>query len=196
MSSVYNLIEFRVDCTMSERLLHERWGKSVFAMTNSEKRGLQASVDGFAHEHIVAGILMKRYQNVSLVDLPLSPYDIIIVFKDSEGKESIVRTQVKTATKSLSFIGGTRGGVDRKYISGVKEYKQSTKTSDVVIGFHPQPRGSFNLYFVPTILIEQLEQKSISLSKIKSLKNNYEMLENCKNKDYVFSACKRFGILQ
>ena len=47
---------------------------------NKEKKGKQASVDGFAHEHIAVGILMKRYQNVSLVDLPLSPYDIIIVF--------------------------------------------------------------------------------------------------------------------
>lgn len=46
-------------------------------MVNIEERGRQASVDGFAHEHIAAGILMKRYQNVSLVDLPLSPYDII-----------------------------------------------------------------------------------------------------------------------
>jgi len=46
-------------------------------MTDSDRRGLQASVDGFAHEHIVAGILMKRYQNVSLVDLPLSPYEAV-----------------------------------------------------------------------------------------------------------------------
>ena len=58
-------------------------------MTDSGSGGLQASVDGFAHEHIVAGILMKRYQNVSLVDLPLSPYDIIIVFKQPDGKEDI-----------------------------------------------------------------------------------------------------------
>ncbi len=28
-------------------------------MANSEERGRQASVDGFAHEHIVVGILMK-----------------------------------------------------------------------------------------------------------------------------------------
>lgn len=165
-------------------------------MTGSDMKGLQASVDGFAHEHIVAGILMKRYQNVSLVDLPLSPYDIIIVFKDPEGKENILRAQVKTATKGISFIGGTRGGVDRKYISGVKEYRQSTKTSDVVIGLHPRGEDAFDLYFVPTILIEQLEQKSISLKKIQGFKNNYEMLENCKNKDYVLSKCKEFGILQ
>ncbi len=164
-------------------------------MADSDKRGLQASVDGFAHEHIVAGILMKRYQNVSLVDLPLSPYDIIIVFKDPDGKENILRAQVKTAKKGISFTGGTRGGVDRKYISGVKEYRQSTKTSDVVIGFHPRGEDSFDLYFVPTILVEKLEQKSISLARIKDLRNNYEMLENCKNKDYVITKCKEFGII-
>ncbi len=50
-------------------------------MAKTEERGRQTSVDGFAHEHIVAGILMKKYQNVSLVDLPLSPYDIIVVRK-------------------------------------------------------------------------------------------------------------------
>ncbi len=46
-----------------------------------EEIGRQASVEGFAYEHIAAGILMKKYQNVSLVDLPLSPYDLIIVLK-------------------------------------------------------------------------------------------------------------------
>jgi len=164
-------------------------------MTDSGKRGLQASVDGFAHEHIVAGILMKRYQNVSLVDLPLSPYDIIIVFKQADGKENILRAQVKTATHAISFTGGTRGGIDRMYISGVKEYKQSTKTSDVVIGLHPRDVDSFDLYFVPTTLIEQLAQKSISLGKIEALKNNYEMLEGCKDKDFVTAKCKEYGIL-
>ncbi|MFC1949455.1 hypothetical protein ACFLW0_04725 [Chloroflexota bacterium] len=165
-------------------------------MVDSDKRGLQASVDGFAHEHIVAGILMKRYQNVSLVDLPLSPYDIIIVFKDSDGKENILRAQVKTATRGITFTGGSRGGVDRQYISGVKEYTQSTKTSDLVIGIHPRGEDSFDLYFVPTICIEQLRQKSISLRKIEVLKNNYEMLEKCKDGAYVTSKCKEFGIIR
>jgi hypothetical protein len=40
-------------------------------MLKVEERGGPASVDGFAHEHIAAGILMKKYRNVSLVDLPL-----------------------------------------------------------------------------------------------------------------------------
>ena len=82
------------------------------------------------------------------------------------------------------------------YISGVKEYKQSTKTSDVVIGLHPRGIDSFDLYFVPTILIEQLTQKSISLRKIEALMNNYEMLESCKDKDFVTTKCKEYGILR
>lgn len=82
------------------------------------------------------------------------------------------------------------------YISGVKEYKQSTKTSDVVIGLHPRDIDSFDLYFVPTILIEQLTQKSISLGRIQALRNNYEMLEKCKSKDFVLSKCKEYGILR
>jgi hypothetical protein len=164
-------------------------------MVDAGKRGRQASVNGFAHEHIAAGILMKKYQNVSLVDLPLSPYDIIIVFKQPDGKENIIRAQVKTARKSVSFVGGSRGGVDREYKSGVKTYTQSTQTSDVVIGLHPHNADSFDLYFVPTILVEQLDKKTISLSKIEALKNNYEMLENCKNKDFVITKCKEYKIL-
>jgi hypothetical protein len=164
-------------------------------MDDSESRGLQASVDGFAHEHIVAGILMKRYQNVSLVDLPLSPYDIIIVSKESDGTENIIRAQVKTARKSISFIGGVRGGVDREYKSGVKEYKQSTLTSDVIIGLHPLGKDSFELYFVPTVLIEALNQKSISLNKISSLKDNYFLLEHCKDRELVIEKCLEYGLI-
>ena len=164
-------------------------------MVDAGKRGRQASVNGFAHEHIAAGILMKKYQNVSLVDLPLSPYDIIIVFKQPDGKENIIRAQVKTARKSVSFVGGSRGGVDREYKSGVKTYTQSTQTSDVVIGLHPHNADSFDLYFVPTILVEQLDKKTISLSKIEALKNNYEMLENCKNKDFVLNKSREYEIL-
>lgn len=150
-----------------------------------ENIGRQASIDGFAHEHIVAGILMKKYQNVSLVDLPLSSYDIIIVLKDESGFEKIIRAQVKTARTSINFRGGTRGGVDRQYLSGVKEYVQSTATSDVVIGIHPEDDNFYSLYFMPTIVIEKLRQKSISLNKIPQLKNNYDILENCRDEDYI-----------
>ncbi len=154
-------------------------------MQDSEQRGLQASVDGFAHEHIAAGMLMKKYRNVSLVDLPLSPYDIIIVLKNEDDSEHIIRAQVKTARKSISFIGGSRGGVDRTYKSSIKTYRQSKKTSDIIIGVHPAGHSTFDLYFFPTLLIDRLQQGSISLRKIQTLKNNYEILERCKDSKYV-----------
>ena len=165
-------------------------------MKLAEERGRQASIDGFAHEHIVVGLLMKRYQNVSLVDLPLSTYDIIIVQKDETGSDDIIRAQVKTATSSVSFTGGSRGGVDREYKSGVKEYIQSPETSDVIIGVHPISDNSFELYFVPTVLIKPLNQKSISINKISDLKENYFILENCKNSELIIQKCKEYGILQ
>jgi len=160
-------------------------------------RGKQASIDGFAHEHIVVGILMKKFQNVSLVDLPLSSYDIIIAreVEDSE-TEDIIRVQVKTARKSISFTGGTRGGVDREYKSDVKTYIQSTKTSDVVVGIKPiDDEDGYNLYFVPTILIKKWGTKSKSLNKIEILKNNYDFLINCKNHDYIIEKAKDYGII-
>ena len=163
-------------------------------MEEIEKRGRQASIDGFAHEHTVAGILMKKYHNVSLADLPLSRYDIIIVLKEN-GKDEIIRAQVRTARKSVSFMGGAQGGVDRVYKSGIKEYIQSTKSSDIVIGIHAFD-DSYELYFIPTILIEKLNQKSIALSKIEKLKNNYEMLEKCKNHEFVIKKCQKYGIIQ
>lgn len=164
-------------------------------MNNTVNRGKQASVDGFAHEHIAVGLLMKRYQNVSLVDLPLSPYDIIIVLRKLYGEENIIKCQVKTATRTVNFTGGTRGGIDRLYISGVKEYIQSTKTSDVVIGVTPVAEHKFDLYFVPTVLIEYLDQKSISINRIKLLKNNYDILERCKDREYVIEKCKEYKII-
>jgi hypothetical protein len=164
-------------------------------MTNSEERGRQASIDGFAHEHMVCGILMKRYQNVSLVDLPLSPYDIIIVFKNERDEEIIIRAQVKTTRNSVSFTGGTRGDVDREYRSDVKIYIQSTKTSDVVIGYKPISEDQFELYFVPTILIEQWGSKSKSINILSSLKNNYEILEHCKDENFVLRKAREYGLI-
>jgi len=151
--------------------------------------GKQASIDGFAHEHIVVGILMKKYQNVSLVNLPLSSYDIIIARKtENVDEENIIRVQVKTARKSVSFTGGTRGGVDRTYKSDVKTYTQSPLTSDVIIGITPlENNESYDLYIIPTILINQWNAKSKSIGQLQLLKNNYDFLENCKNHEYIMS---------
>ena len=157
-------------------------------------RGKQASIDGFAHEHIVVGILMKKFQNVSLVDLPLSPYDIIIAKKSSD-EEQIIRIQVKTAKKNLTFTGGTRGGIDRSYKSDVKKYRQSRKTSDVIIGIQPN-ENSFDLYIFPTFWVELLNQDSISLNKIAFTKNNFALIEICKEYEKLEKIAYEKGLIK
>lgn len=164
-------------------------------MTDKSKTGKQASIDGFAHEHIVVGVLMKKYHDVFFSDNPLSSYDLIIIRK-LEDEEDIIRAQVKTAQKSISFTGGTRGGVDREYKSDVKKYVQSTKTSDVIIGIHPTNGNSFDLYFVPTILVENLNQQSISLNRIPFLKNNFTALENSKDSNFVLQIARENGLIE
>lgn len=163
-------------------------------MPNTEDIGRQASIEGFANEHIAAGLLMKKYQNVSLVDLPLSPYDIIIVRK-LEDNEDIIRAQVKTARTSVSFTGGTRGGVDREYKSGVKTYTQSPKTSDVVIALKSIDEKTFDMYFIPTLLIAVWGTKSKGLGTIEPLKNNYDFLDNCKDRNYITKKAKELGVI-
>ena len=164
-------------------------------MPNTEDIGRQASIEGFANEHIAAGLLMKKYQNVSLVDLPLSPYDIIIVRKLDKGGEDIIRVQVKTARTSVTFTGGTRGGVDREYKSGVKTYTQSPKTSDVVIGLKPVDEKTFDMYIIPTVLIAIWGTKSKGLGTIEPLKNNYDFLDNCKDSKYILRKAKELGVI-
>jgi len=163
-------------------------------MTESSKNGKQAAIDGFAHEHIVVGVLMKKYHDVFFSDNPLSSYDLVIIRKIGD-VEDIIRAQVKTAQKCLRFTGGTRGGVDREYKSDVKKYVQSTETSDIVIGIKPTNDNSFEMYFVPTILIEVLNQQSISLKKISFLKDNFHVLENCKNPDFIFQLARENGLI-
>lgn len=158
--------------------------------------GKKAAVDGFAHELILTGILMKRYLNVSLVDLPLSEYDILVVFKNENEEEIFIRVQSKTATKSVKFTGGTRGGVDREYKSDVKKYTQSPKTADVVIGVTPNENGAFDLYIVPTVLIEFFGTESKSIGQLQALKNNFEMLEHSKDHEFIIAKAKELGVLK
>jgi hypothetical protein len=157
--------------------------------------GKKSSVEGFANELILTGILMKRYLNVSLVNLPLSEYDILVVFKNENDEEIFIRVQSKTATKSVKFTGGTRGGVDREYKSDIKKYIQSPKTADVVIGITPNENGSFDLYIVPTILIEFFGTESKSLGQLQPLKNNFEMLERSKDHEFVIEKAKKLGVI-
>jgi hypothetical protein len=104
--------------------------------------------------------------------------------------------QSKTATKSVKFTGGTRGGVDRAYKSDVKKYTQSPKTADVVIGITPNEEGGFDLYIVPTVLIEFFGTESKSIGQLQALKNNFEMLERSKDHEFIIAKAKELGLLK
>ena len=155
------------------------------------KRGMIASVKGFANENRVLALLLERGYNASKVDLPHSAYDLIM-----EYEKDMIRIQVKTVgvKGSISFKGGTRGGKDRTYLSGVKEYIQSPETSDVVVGaLSEQINGDkFTFYAIPTLLIPIWKTGSKTINRIPCAKNNLTLIERCKDIDFVLET---FGML-
>ena len=155
-------------------------------------KGKMAAAKGFANENRLLAALLERGYNASRVDLPHSTYDIVV----EKSAHDIIRIQVKTVgiSGSIPFTGGIRGGIDREYKSKVKEYTQSTKTSDIVVGVESisdNGEKEINFYFIPTLYIEEINQKSISIRKILQTKNNWEILLSCKNKKFID---KIFGI--
>ena len=161
------------------------------------EKGKQASAKGFANENRLLAALLGRGYNVSKVDLPLSSYDLVLeIEKENKKEKDMIRIQVKTVSSSysVSFMGGTRGGKDRTYKSGVKTYKQTTNTSDVVVGvLSKQWNGnSISFYVIPTIVIEKWGTGSKSVRNMEHAKNNLEYLRRCKERGFVLNA---FGLL-
>ena len=151
-----------------------------------EDKGKLASAKGFANESRLLAALLERGYNASRVDLPHSTYDLVLELDAA----NIIRLQVKTVggSGSVSFSGGLRGGVDRSYKSDVKAYVQNTKTSDVVVGVRSiKVNGDTDIDFfiIPTLYIERLGQKSISVNKVPQTRNNWHLLERCKDEQYV-----------
>ena len=150
--------------------------------------GKLASAKGFANESRLLAALLERGYNASRVDLPHSTYDMVV---ETDGGD-MIRIQVKTVSSSgsIKFTGGIRGGVDRECRSDIKAYTQNTETADVVVGVRSVKSNGdteIDFFFVPTVYIEKIGQKSISTSKVQKSKNNWVLLENCKNKDFVYS---------
>lgn len=161
-------------------------------MNDKAKKGRMASAKGFANESRLLAALLERGHNASRVDLPHSTYDIVL----EVSKDLIIRVQVKTVSKGngISFKGGVRGGADRQYKSDVKEYIQSTETSDVVVGVKSESDNGdakADFYFIPTIYIEFIGQASLSVNKIPFCKNNWDILLRCKDRDFVSN---KFGV--
>ena len=155
--------------------------------TNDEQnKGRLASAKGFANENRLLAALLERGYNASQVDLPLSTYDIVV----EKSRYDIIRVQVKTVNKqkSISFRGGVRAGRDRTSSTGETSYTHSTETADIVVGVESQTTNGdteINFYFIPTLHIEKIGQKSLSINKIPQAKNNWEILVRCKEEDFV-----------
>lgn len=159
----------------------------------TENKGKLASATGFANESRFLGALLARGYNASKVDLPHSTYDIVVEL----GIKDIIRVQVKTVGPKggVKFTGGTRGGADRTYRSDVKSYRQSTETADLVVGVAAHEVGGgdrVDFYFIPTIYIEHIGQGILSMNKIPTAKNNWDLLRNCGKPEFVYN---HFGIL-
>jgi hypothetical protein len=158
---------------------------------NGGRKGLLASAKGFANESRLLAALLERGFNASRVDLPHSTYDIVV----EKSTHDIIRVQVKTVGKkgSVSFRGGVRGGADRTYKSDVKSYTHNTETCDIVVGVESLSDNGdkeVNFYFIPTLHIEKIGQKSLSVNRIPQAKNNWEILRMCKDSEFVK---KEFG---
>lgn len=158
----------------------------------SISKGKLASAKGFANESRFLAALLERGYNASRVDLPHSTYDILVETNVHE----FIRVQVKTVGKgkSVRFSGGVRGGADRSYKSDVKSYVHSTQTADVIVGVdcrRDNGDSEINFYIIPTMFIERIQQKSVSIKKIPHTKNNWSLLMRCKEIEFVDSI---FGL--
>jgi len=145
-------------------------------ITGLEKAKFAASL-GDANEYIVTGLLIRLGFDTAVMVVKGQPYDLLVsAFKQPEGERVSLRCQIKTVSKggNIRFIGGSRAGVNRHYIPGVKTYKYTTEHNDLIIGVDVQ---TLDLYLIPTMLIEKWG-KSKSISKIQSLKNNWDILLN------------------
>ena len=149
--------------------------------------GKISAITGKANELITLGMLLPEFPNAMLSAHEQSSHDIIIAL-DSD---NFIRAQVKTAGPSINFTGGNRGGIDRTYTKGTdnpKSYTYSTDDTDVVIGIHNTNFGKYDLYFVPSLVIEKINQKSISIKKILFTKNDLKIISLCKDEKY----CNKF----
>jgi len=130
---------------------------------------------GDAHELFVRAIMVRLGLEAGKADLSSSAYDVLIAgMNKADSKKYFLRVQVKTIVHSLTLTGGSRGGVDRDYISDEKIYKYSIEHSDLIFGVDT---NTLDIYVVPTRFLG-MWGKSVSINKIQILKNNWEILVN------------------
>lgn len=155
-------------------------GKITDLNVTGKEKGAFAADLGISNEFLVTGILLRLGFDVGVMQVTRTPFDLwLYAFEKPKGLKIALRVQIKTISKgdSIKLGGGARGGIDREYKSGVKEYKYTTEHNDLIIGVD---RNTFDLYLVPTSFIVKWG-KSKSVRGLALLKNNWDLLMNWNN---------------
>lgn len=150
-----------------------------------QEQGMFNAMLGEAHQHIIAGLLLRAGFAVAAAPVRTGAYDLIITaYRDRTNQPAehvLLRTQCRTVVQSLKLIGGVRGGVDRYYVRpSPKEYKYTEEHNDLIIGIN---RETLDLYIVPTHFTLRWG-KSVSVSRIAPLQGRFDLLLNWRE-DYL-----------
>jgi hypothetical protein len=167
----------------------EQLGKITDQNITGKDKGAFAADLGASNEFIVTGILIRLGFDVGVMQVSRTPYDLwLFAFSKPKGEMIPLRVQIKTISGggSIKLGGGTRGGVDRQYKSGVKEYKYTTEHNDLIVGVD---KSTLNLYLLPTSFTENWG-KSKSIGSLQLLKNNWSLLLNW-NAEYLSELKER-----
>jgi hypothetical protein len=159
--------------------------KNKICNTCKRKQGKLDSIKGAGNELLVLGSLIYSYPNTMMSSSAQTAHDLIIHINSKKN----IRAQVKTVNKngSIPLKGGGRSGADANYGGkGTinKIYLYSTENCDLIIGVNYLSVGHFELYFVPGLVLDKLQQQSISIRKIQFTKNDLSIVEKCLDDSY------------
>lgn len=150
-----------------------------------QDEGLFSAMLGEAHQHIIAGLLLRAGFAVATAPVRTGAYDLIITaYPDRDNQPQnwiLLRAQCRTVVKNLKLIGGVRGGVDRRYLRpSPKEYKYTEQHNDLIIGINKE---TLDLYIVPTRFTQEWG-KTVALSRMEPLRWRLDILLNWRE-DYL-----------
>jgi hypothetical protein len=144
-------------------------------------KGFFNSMLGEAHQHIIAGILLRLGFAIAAAPVRTGAYDLIVTAyfdRDRQPeKEILLRAQCRTVQqgKSLRLVGGIRGGVERIYLRpSPKEYKYTEEHNDLILAIEAE---TLDIFVIPTRLTRYWG-KSVSVRKLEPLRNRFDILLN------------------
>lgn len=158
----------------------------------SEHLRENSSIKGRASEYSLLAALLDRGYNASRVNLPYSAYDIVI----DNSKSEFIRVQTKAVSEkgSIYLKHGLHDNVDWNHANSEKTNIESLSASDIVVGVesdHANGDREINFYFVPTLFIKEIKQKSITTKKVSMAKNRWDILSKCKDSDFVLHTFRQ-----